>query len=419
MFRLGLRNAFRSPLRLAVVVLLVAVPLELLLLAHGVYRAVDRYTETLRRNVDNVLQVRARGSMGHVNMVGNDDILPQSALETAKRTPHVAQVEHYLLAMTPTEGHNFAMVVGVNPGETRRLESHGEAGAPRIIAGRDLTEAERGERVAVVGKGVARWAGIAPEQVGTATLTLDLRRTHPVIFALERAPATLKVVGIHASGYVFGDMQLFIPIDTFREIYGVDQGVSWLYVRATSTERLRDVEAALRQALGGVADIVAPTQAAEFAATTTRTVLRLSAAGMALAGALAVIVVFFVMLIAVRERTREIGTLKALGASDPGIVASVHAEALVFAALGGVLAAALFVGLGGTAPAGLFGVAIAPFLAAHYGESLAASLDLSAVPPAATAALVAAAVLAAACLGTLWGARHAVRLSPVEAIGHE
>jgi len=151
MLRFGLRNLFRNVPRLVVVALLIALPFFLLLVMQAVGSAVERQTAILKQNVNNTLQLRARGSMGHVNMVGNEDILPQEAFEKVKGIAHVAKVEPYLLAMTPTEGHNFAMVIGVNPGDSKRLESHGEAGNPKIIAGRDLTDADRGQRVAIIG----------------------------------------------------------------------------------------------------------------------------------------------------------------------------------------------------------------------------------------------------------------------------
>ena len=419
MVLLGLRNAFRHRTRLAVAVLLIALPVFLLLVLQAILTAVESHTETLKRNVDNSLQLRARGSMGHVNMEGNETILPQRALQIARGIAGVAGVEHYLLAMTPTEGHNFAMIVGVNPGEARRLESHGEAGNPRIIAGRDLTEADRGQRVAVIGQGLARWAGITPEKLANATLSLDLKRTHPVIFALERPPATLRIVGIYASGYVFGDMQLFIPIDTFREIYGVPEGISWLFVRAISTDHLLEVEAALRRELGEVADIIAPIAAAEFERTTTRAVRRFAAIGTALAAALMVIVVFFVTLINVRERTREIGTLKALGASDRGIAASFLVEALVLAALGAAAGAVVFAVVGSLLGSQLFGIAVSPFLPAQYKDALRGALAPAAGLGPSGVAWFLLATAFAACGGSAWGLRQIVKLSPVEAIRHE
>lgn len=415
----GLRNLFRNVPRLVVVTLLIAFPLFLLLVMQAIGTAVETQTEILKRNVDNTLQLRARGSMGHVNMVGNEGILPQDALEKAKAIEHVAKVEPYLLAMTPTEGHNFAMVVGVTPLDAKRLESHGEAGNPRIIAGRDLTEADRGQRVAIIGQGFAKWAGITPDHLDRATFTLDLTRTHPVVFALDRPPAMLKIVGIYASGYVFGDMQLFMPIETFRDIYRIPQGISWLYVKADSADHLPQVEQKLRSLLGETADIIAPTNVAEFQQTATQAVVRLASGGILLSAALLAIVVFFAMLLVVRERAWEIGTFKALGASDRGIVIAFLSEAIAFCAIGAALGTAIFSLWGGVVVQRVFGLGVAPFLPAQYKDALASALSLSPDLGLATWVLLAAVCLAAALAGSAWAIRQIMKLSPMEAMRHE
>lgn len=418
MVRIGVRNLWRSKLRLVLVAALIGTPFFLLLVMESIGDAVQRQTDVLKESVNNTLQLRARGSMGHVNMVGNEDILPQDALAKVKSVDHVAKAEPYLLAMTPTEGHNFAMVVGVDPDDTRRLESHGEAGNPKIIAGRDLTEADRGKRVAIIGQGFAKWAGLKPQDIGQATLTLDFKRTHPVIFALDRPPVTLTIVGIYASGYVFGDMQLFMPLDTFREVYGVREDISWLYVRADSAEHLPAVEKELRATLGNVADIISPTTVAEFQTTATRAVQRLASSGIALAAALMVIVIFFVMLLVVRERAWEIGTFKALGASNSGIVIGFLTEAVLMCAIGALTGALLFALGGGPLAQLIFGLGITPFLPAHY-NTLASTLALTPRFGPATLGILIMACLFAAIAGSAWSIRQIIRLSPMEAIRHE
>ena len=415
---LGVRNSWRSAPRLLAVTLLIGAGIFLMLVMHAIGRAVEAHTEALQRSVDATLQVRAAGSMGHVNMVAQSDILPPEALDKVRAIPHVEKVETYLLAMTPTEGHNFAMVVGFNPGDTKRLESHGEAGTGKIIAGRDLTAADRGKRVAVIGQGFARWAGIHPDRL-PAEITLDLRRTHPVIFALERPAAKLEIVGVYASGYVFGDMQLFMPLDAFREIYGVPHGLSWLYVKADSAASVPSVERAIRAALGEQADTIAPAVVAEFQTTTTRSVLRLTAAGMALSALLLAVIVYFVMLLVVRQRAWEIGTLKAIGAPNGSIAAAFLAEAFAYALAGSALGLLLFLGFGAPLAKQAFGLAVGPFIPAQYKDTLLDVLSVAAGLDAGQLALVVAVVALVSLAGSAHGLAHIVRLSPLQAMRQE
>jgi ABC-type lipoprotein release transport system permease subunit len=418
MARFGLRNLVRRKGRLVVITVLIGVPLFLLLVMQAIADAVQRHTEALKRSVDTALQLRARGSMGHVNMMGSDALLPGAVLEHVHQVRHVARIEPYLLAMTPTEGHNFAMIVGVNPGDTKRLESHGEAGNPTIIAGRDLRPEDHGQAVGVIGQGYARLAGITAGTLERATLALDLRRTHPAIYGLDRPSRTLRIVGIYASGYVFGDMQLFIPLDTFRDIYGMRDQVSWVFVTAESADQVPAVRRELTRRVGDVADIIAPETAAAFESTTTRAVVRLARGGVVLAAALVAAVVFFVMLLIVRERAWEIGTLKALGAPNGGIVMGLLTEAVAFCLLGGAVALLLF-GVGGepiVRPA--FRLGIGPFLDARYKDTLVETLAWPGIGPAALAVLVLACVGVAA-VGSAYAVRQILTLSPLEAMRRE
>src|SRR6266851_1996670 len=313
MIFLGLRNLLLNKSRLILIAVLIGAPFFLLLAMQSIGQAVDQQTAEMNKNVNTVLQLRARGSMGHVNMTNQDRLLPDKVVEKVRAIEHVTQVEPYLLAMSPTTLPNFAMLVGLAPTAVKRLESHGESGNPRIIAGRDFTPEDAGQDVAIIGQGYAEWAGIKTEDIerGRATFIVDPTRTHPVIYAVKRPKRELRIIGKYASGYVFGDLQLFMPIDTLRSIFGIDQGTSWVYARADSVDNVAAIAQRLQETVGDVADILVPKTAAIFTATTSRTMMQLAGAGGVLAFILMVVVVFFVLLMQVRERAREIGTLKA------------------------------------------------------------------------------------------------------------
>jgi len=418
MVTLGVRNLMRSKPRLLLTAVLIGVPFFLLLAMQSIGQAVQKQADVLTREVNTVVQLRARGSMGHVNMTSQDRILPQDVLAKAGAIEHVVQVEPYLLAMAPITPPNFVMHVGLAPSAVKRLESHGEAGNPRIIAGRDFAPADAGQDVAIIGQAYAKWAGIKAEDIGKATLTVDTTRTHPVIYAIDRPKRELRIVGMYASGYVFGDQQLFLPIDTFRSIYGTESGISWLFVRVDDVRNVAGVIQRLKENVGEVADILAPENAAAFTSSTSRNVIQLSRVGGALAIALMVVVVFFVLLMQVRERSREIGTLKAIGASNKGVTTQFLAEAVGLTLLGGLFGLVLFKFAGEALTGRLFAIGIGPFLPSQYKplfDSLAVGSDIS-FP---LVGLVVLTALMAAVLGSAYGVWQATKLSPLEAMKHE
>jgi ABC-type antimicrobial peptide transport system permease subunit len=358
--------------------------------------------------------------MGHINMVGQDRILPQNTLEKVKQIEHVVHVEPYLLAMAPITEPNFVMHVGLEPTAEKRLESHGEAGNPRIIAGREFTPDDAGKDVAIIGQGYAKWAGITQQDIesGRATLVVDATRSHPVIFPMNRPKRTFNIIGMYASGYVFGDLQLFMPLDTFRDFYGVNQGISWVFVRVDSVDNAASVTKRLQEVVGDVADILAPKGAAVFTATTSRTVTRLAIAGATLAVVLMTIVIFFVTLMQVRERSREIGTLKAIGASDGRVTVEVLTEAIAITILGGLVALILFKIVGETITGPVFAFGITPFLPSHY-KPLVQSLSVANQISASGLGVLAFIAFLASVLGSAYGLWQVVKLSPLEAMRHE
>jgi ABC-type antimicrobial peptide transport system permease subunit len=199
----------------------------------------------------------------------------------------------------------------------------------------------------------------------------------------------------------------------------VPESISWLFVTADSSDHLPAIEQQLRTLVGDVADVIAPTAAADFERFTTHAVVRLTTSATLLAAVLMVIVVFFVMLLIVRERSWEIGTLKAIGAPNAGIVLGFLTEAVALCAVGALLGTVLFGVVGGPITRRAFSLGIAPFLPPHYKDTLLESLNLSASLGPGTVGLLVGICVAVAIAGSVWSVRQIVRLSPLEAIRNE
>jgi putative ABC transport system permease protein len=113
--------------------------------------------------------------------------------------------------------------------------------------------------------------------------------------------------------------------------------------------------------------------------------------------------VFIVMTIAVTERTREVGILKAVGAKSGDVLKIFTLDALVISALGAVIGSVI-------------GYASA-FMLARVGTGFFEYIDLSALPVTA-----AETVLLVMILGVLFGiypAYRAAKLQPIEALRYE
>jgi putative ABC transport system permease protein len=115
-----------------------------------------------------------------------------------------------------------------------------------------------------------------------------------------------------------------------------------------------------------------------------------------------------IMLVSVTDRTREIGTRKAIGASDSAILTQFVMEAIALAGLGGVLGAVLGVGLIFTTKV------LIPMLGTR--GFLSTFDPVLSVPPVAVAFTIS---LFIGLIAGGYPAWRAARLEPIEALRYE
>lgn len=210
----------------------------------------------------------------------------------------------------------------------------GPLSATALVEGRTLDAADAGALVAVLDEDYATSSALA---VGD---TIDLGGEH------------VEIVGIVASTSATGTSaaNVFIPLDTAQTLAGLDGQVSTVTVQAESADSIPAVQAALETALP---DATVNTQA-ELAESVSGSLSTASALVANLGTWLSVIVLGAAFLIAilftvsgVARRTREFGTLKAIGWSNGRIVGQVAGESFVTGALGAI--GGVVVGLAGIA----------------------------------------------------------------------
>jgi len=223
------------------------------------------------------------------------------------------------------------------------------------------------------------------------------------------------VVGLFTSGYAFGNNQMFLPYKTFQRHYGIEDQVSKLFVRVDRVENVPAVAEAIRAKFPEL-DLATREDGARFMSAALATMRRIGQIWVASAVILAGTMVLFAMLLAADERIRELGTLKAIGASGWNLAVVVITESVLLAGAGATLGAAIYALAGKALGRTFFKATFGVYLPGHYGESL---LDNMLVSYSLSLNLVATLVLAAAVtglLGSLYALWRAARLSPVEAL---
>ncbi|MFQ5852387.1 MAG: ABC transporter permease [Candidatus Binatia bacterium] len=416
------RNLWRARGRTALVLALTAPVFLSLLLMLANSRALKTQVNRLSSDTATLIQVRARRSFGHINQAGGlNKVLPAEVERQIVQMEHVVKVEPYLVAIEPVAGYYMTLHTGVRPGDARRLATHGEAGKVEVVAGRDLTAEDEGKDVALLGLAYARKMGITLENFrpGESVFVKDiLRDGEPGVVKVGTRTIggrPFRVVGLFTSGYAFGDNQMFLPYKTFQRHYGLKDKISKLFVRVDRVENVLAVAEAIRVKFPEL-DLATREDGARFMSAALATMRRIGRIWLGATVLLAGVMVLFAMLLATDERTQELGTLKALGASGRDLGMVVITESVSLAGLGAAVGGILYLLAGKALGRSFFRATFGVYLPGQYGDSL---LDNMIVTYALSPSLIAGLVLAAAMaglLGSLYALWRAHRLSPVEAL---
>lgn len=306
-------------------------------------------------------------------------------------------------------------VLGIDPANT----AVGPLSAVTLSSGRALASGDAGADVAIVDATYAKSNGL------TVGGTVDVAGTE------------MKIVGIVSSASDSADTasDVYIPLDVAQTLADSGDVVSTVYVEASSSTDISAVQAAIEKALpdatvSSQADLAANVSGSLSSATSLITSLGTWLSLIVLAVALVLAVLFTIS--GVSRRTREFGTLKAIGWSNGRIVGQVAGESMIQGLIGG--AVGLAIGLAGiwainiisptisSAPSGFGqnGGQGGPAGGGGFGGAALAqaSSDITLGAPLTVWVIVAAVGLAIAggLVAGAFGGWRAARLSPAEAL---
>lgn len=153
---------------------------------------------------------------------------------------------------------------------------------------------------------------------------------------------TFTVAGLFDAGTAFGNNALYVTLPTAQTLAGLPGELSTMIVTVDSMEHVDATKTALQNALGtDKADVTQGQRNLETAVTSLDSVKNISMVAFIAALGTAGLIILLIMVMLVRERRREIGVLKAIGAPDRTIGLQFVLEALVLVAMGSVVGAVI------------------------------------------------------------------------------
>ena len=289
----------------------------------------------------------------------------------------------------------------VGPDARMPFEDHGEGQPIPVVANRRLLELYN--KVFAPQRNLPR---LTESMLIGFQIPLELGRSFVTARTLANPQETsMQLVGFSERATLAGVSMPLAAIQRINRKYGADADTySSVLVRAQSADDVTDVAAAVRK-LGLEIDDAEQRYAVQIGAAVELVTLALSLLAALITG-LAAVNTMQAFYASVRERTREIGILRAVGATRSDVAAVVLAEAAATGLAGGVV-----------------GVVLARTVAALLDRLARTGLpDFPFKPPtffsfqAEHVALGVGVALLAALLGALIPARAAARLDPAKAL---
>jgi len=321
--------------RTGVAVLLLALILGLLALMIQAAFMTRRQLGRLEARVRTLVELRETGAFGTGGFGGDKPVGEEGfsvhTLDKVKQilhARHIVRIEEYIYTpqIDPSRGNAYAMIIGLRPGAALRAIGEVDYENARLIAGRPLGPADGEAPVAVVGKLYAK------ERLGLATPTDDTLDGRQLVLNGQ----TFRVVGVYTTENDFGDNHVFVPLEAFRATFHPGKKLGKIFVYVDS---VANVDTVVRE-LKGIpeADVVTTPEAVSTARRTLAAMAATSTVGSIVLFTVGGVLVSFVMVLVTKERIREIGTLKAIGAADTEVVGQFLAEVFALTLMGAALA---------------------------------------------------------------------------------
>ena len=356
----GAKNAFRNGIRSFSIIVILAISIALSLVMLLAMRTVSSRIATVKSSIGNVITVSPAGQRG---FAGGGNPLTSDNVNQIKSTSHVsavtATVSDRLTTATAAQPTTTADNAGPDTaGGTTSLVSPIAPGTlGRRFGGRAATSSTFTLPIAVTGttnptstqvtsaNQIKITSGSTIDGNGSANEALigkDLASKNNLAAGstFSAYNQTITVVGIYDAGNTFSNAGVIMPLATLQTLSGQPGDVTNVVVQVDSITNLSATTTALQDKLGSTADVVSAQDSSNQALaplSNISTISLYSLIGSLIAGSA---IIFLTMLMIVRERRREIGVLKAIGASNIGIMGQFIAESLTLTLIGAVVGVA-------------------------------------------------------------------------------
>lgn len=342
----GIRNAFRNQIRTFSIVVILGLSVGLALAMLVARQAVTEKITAVKSSVGNTVSVSPAGVRG---FEGGGNALTTADVTKLASLAHVVSTTSSLNDRLTSSDTNLQSAVdagnlgrrfarrnggfegGGNPpanftppvtviGTTNPTDlSSGLGGGTFTLTSGKVFDGNSSDNVAVVGKNLAAKNNL---KVGST---------------FQAYGQDVNVVGIYDSGNTFTNNQVIMPLKAVQMLSQQPDSVTSVILNVDSVENVSAVTASASTAMGSKADVTNGAERAQAAITPLQNIQTISLYSLIGAVGAGAVIILLTMIMIVRERRREIGVLKAIGASNVTVMGQFASEAVTFTVLGSVL----------------------------------------------------------------------------------
>jgi putative ABC transport system permease protein len=359
----GFRNAFRNGIRTTGIVVILGISIALALSLLIASRAVHDRVASLRESLGSTLLVHPAGSNG---LQGAGGTLSADDVDQISAIPHVKSVDKTVSAMAMQDadslsGDDTLSLPGSRSSDNTMLDTNLKSAVTPaslkdgLADGATPTNTPTHIPLPVMGLEsstdtdgttlkLAEGRQLTETDTDAALLGTDLAEANGlnVGSTFHLGGKTFHVVGLFDTGTKFGNNSVRIPYSTAAKLAGKEGEVASVSVQVDSLDNVEATKSAIGRTLGeDTVDVTAANPSATAAVDGLHAVEGISVVGLTGSLIAAAGIIFFTMLMVSRERSREIGVLKAVGVATSSIIAQFMTEAATLALFAGLAGVAL------------------------------------------------------------------------------
>jgi len=354
----GIRNAFRNTIRTISIVIILGLSIGLSLTMLIAHQAVGDKITSVKASVGNTVSVSPAGVRG---FEGGGNPLTQTQITPIEKLPNVVSVTQTLSDRLTSSDTNLQSSITAGSLGQRFAQNSGNSFTPPagIDSNRQSTGGTFNFTPPVTVTGTTNPSNLSSNSSlggGTFTITsgttidgnssdnvaivgkdLASKNNLKVGSTFTAYGTTVTVKGIYDAGNTFANSQLVMPLATIQKLSNQPGALTSVSVQIDSISNVSSATTAIQKQLGSAADVTNAAQTAQNTIAPLQNIQSISLyslIGAVIAGS---VIILLTMIMIVRERRREIGVLKAIGASNLKVMGQFMAEAITFTALAAVI----------------------------------------------------------------------------------